>query len=464
MLFIFPLIYVTSFFVALREVIKGNRQGVFLFLIFGLSIYTTAMSVAFVLGLKSFIPFFHIFKEVLIIGTLILNLVTLKYLPRLHLIDYLILGFLLYTVIYAVLPIGGQGLGDRLGALKGTSFFAVVYFTGRLMDLREVYIGKYFNYILVLTIAAGIVLLFELFFYTHLQTFTGFADYNFYFFNFEPTGSYGLTSTFESEGGYKRFASFFSTPIEHGTAAMMALCVIAALYTTDDNKFKINRIGLYALAASFLSIFFSISRAPLIGYFIIIYVYARITKRKFVVNTIHAIVGTAVLYVIYLFTFPADNTSAPVEVLMNTIDFSNPSSAGHVIEWIEGILSIINKPLGLGLGSSGRVAGSLGDQVGGENQFIIIGVQVGVIAMFMYIWVYILFIKTSLKWLPVLTGKEKKVCMAVLLIKIGLIVPLFTSEIEASAYISYLNWFLSGLLISILMQRGSHQKYLAYDY
>ncbi len=450
-MFIFLLIYITSFIISLREVFKGNRAGILIFLIFGLSIYTTAMSVAFTLGLKDLIPFFQFFKEVLILCTLLLNIIHLKSRPRFHLVDYTIFAFLIYTILYAILPIGEQSLGQRLIALKSTSFFVVVYFTGRLFDPRTIYISKYFNYLVLLTIAAGAVVIAEVLMNRQLQTLTGYADYSYYFFNFEPSGIFGLSTTFQSEGGYKRFASFFANPLEHAAATLIALSVVAALYTNDDNKFKINNMGTLALGASFISILFAISRAPLVAYFVIIYVYALITKKKIIVNTIHVAVGSVTIYLIYLFTKFEDNNTGIVEVLMNTVDFSNPSSVGHVLEWVQGIMAMIEQPLGLGLGSSGRVGGTLGENVGGENQFIIIGVQVGIIALILYLSVYIMFIKTGLKWVNQLKGKERKVCMVVLLLKIGFFIPLLTSEVEGSSYISYINWFLSGLFISIIM-------------
>lgn len=451
-MFIFPLIYITSFFVSIREVFKGNRQAVLLFLIFGLSMYTTAMSVAFLLGLKDIIPVFQFFKEVLIISVLILNIVTLKYRPRFNVIDYAILGFLFYTLIYALLPIGEQNFINRLMAFKSTSFFVVVYFTGRLFDLKDIYINKYFNYIILLTIAAGAVLMFELVMQRQLQTMTGYADYIYYFFNFEPSGNFGLSWTFESEGGYMRFASFFASPLEHAAATIFALSIIFALYTRDNNRFNINVVGLIALGASFLSILFAVSRAPLASYFLIIYVYALLTKRKFITNTVHFGVAVGAAYLLYLFTRFEDNKSGIVEVIMNTIDFSNPSSVGHVVEWVQGIMAMVESPLGLGLGTSGRVAGSLGENIGGENQFIIIGVQAGIIALFLYLFIYVMIIRASLKWLPKLKGKERKVCFAVLLLKIGFLIPMLTSEVESSSYISYMNWFLSGLLVSIIMR------------
>ena len=460
---IFPVIFAASFILALREIYKGKNEGILLFFIFGLSIYTTAMSVAFMLGLKTLIPFFQFFKETLVLSVLVLNIISLRYRPRLHLIDYTILAFLLYTFLYAVLPIGEQGFANRLIAFKSTSFYIVVYFTGRLFDPRSIYINKYFNYIILLTIAAGAVLLAEVIMQQQLQTLTGYADYTYYFFNFEPSGIFGLSTTFESEGGYRRFASFFANPLEHAGATLLALSVIAALYTRDDNKFKINTTGVLAIIASLLSIFFALSRAPLAGYFLIIYVYALLTKKRFITNTVHTIAGLCVVYLIYLFTKFESNNTGIVEVIMNTVDFSNASSVGHLLQWAEGVAAMINQPMGLGLGSSGRVAGTLGENIGGENQFIIIGVQAGIIALFLYLSAYIIFIKTGLKWLPRLKGKERKVCMAVLLIKIGLFIPLLTSEVESSSYISYMNWFLSGLFISIIMQPEIAKLQTAHD-
>lgn len=422
------------------------------FIILGLSMYTTAMSVAHMIGLKLLVPVFQYFKEVLILCTLTLNVVNLKYRPRFHLIDYAIFSFLALTLIYALLPIGEQGFIQRLLALKSTSFYIVVYFTGRLMDPQNVFISKYFNYLVMLTIAAGVVLLVEIIMNQHLQTMTGYADYVFYFFNFEPSGSFGLSTTFESEGGYRRFASFFANPLEHAGATLLALSVILALYTTNENKFKINKLGMAALGASLLSIIFALSRAPLLSYFLIIYVYALVTRHKVITRLFHAVAICGVLYIAYLFSDKTTRNSGLVEVLMNTIDFSNPSSVGHIVEWITGINAMIENPMGLGLGASGRVAGSLGENIGGENQFIIIGVQAGVLALLLYLCIYIMFVRTSLKGLRYLEGKERQLCLAVLLIKVGFFIPLLTSEVESSSYISYMNWFLSGLLISVIMR------------
>jgi hypothetical protein len=449
---IFPLIYLLSFFWAIKEIYNGKTEGMLIFLIFGLSMYTTAMSVSFMLGLKSLIPFFQFFKELLVLSVFLLNLVSLRHRPRFHLIDYLLLAFFGYTLLYALLPIGQQGFTARLLAFKSTSFFIVVYFTGRLFDPRKVYVNKYFTYIVLLTIAVGAVLVMEAAAHQQLQLYTGYAEYCYYFFNIEPSGVHGLSTTFDSDSGLRRFASFFNNPLEHAVATLLALAVIGALYTREDNKFRPTSIGVLALGSTFLSIMFALSRAPLAAYFLMIYVYALVTKKKYITNTVHFGVVAGAIYVGYLFAeFQSNNHSGLIAVLLNTIDFSDPSSVGHLVQWVEGVLSMVAHPLGIGLGTSGRVAGSLGENVGGENQFIIIGVQAGVIALFLYLAIFIMFVRTSLKWLKKLKGKERKVCMAVLLLKVGFFIPMLTSEVESSSYLSYMDWFLSGLFISIIM-------------
>jgi len=451
-MFIFPLIFICSFVMAVREILRGNTSGLLLFMIFGLSIYTTTMSVTFMVGLKSIIPTMQFFKEALIFGVLLLNLANLKYRPRFHLIDYTIMAFLLYLILYALLPIGEQGLFDRLIALKSTAFYIMVYFVGRTIDAKEIYVNKYFNYLVLLTIAAGAVLVVELLMYQQLQLRTGYAEYNYYFFNAEPSGQYGISTTFDSDSGYRRFASFFTNPLELAAASIISLAVIAGLYTTDNNKLRINTVGMLGLGASFLAILFALSRAPLASYFVVIYVYALLTKRKAITHIIHLGFCVVAIYVAYLFWQFEQNHEGIIQILVNTIDFSDPSSIGHLQQWVEGVLAIINNPMGLGLGSSGRVAGTLGENVGGENQYIIIGVQAGIIALLLYLCIYVMVIRTGIKWLPKLKGKERQVCLTVLLIKIGFIIPSLTSEFEGSAYISYINWFLTGLLINMIMK------------
>lgn len=344
-----------------------------------------------------------------------------------------------------MLPIGEQNFVNRMIAFKSTSFVMFVYLAGRLFNLRDIYVSKYLHYILLMFIIAGLILLGEIVTNQHLQLFTGYADYNQNYLNFAATGDEGLTFSFETEGGLKRFASFFSNPLEYAAASLLALAVIAGLYTGDDYKFRPDLFGKIAFAFTIIVIIFTITRAAFAGYFLMIYLYATITRKKIITYTVNAGVIAGAIFLFFV-----SRNDDLQRYVINTINFTDSSSIGHILDWIDGIMAMIENPLGLGLGSSGRVAVSLDSNTGGHNQFLIIGVQTGVIAMLLYLAIYLGLIKTGWNWIYILKGKAKQICFVVLLIKIGLFIPLFTSEIEASPYISYMTWFLSGLFVSIV--------------
>ncbi|HEY1061384.1 MAG TPA: O-antigen ligase family protein [Daejeonella sp.] len=446
-MFIFPLIYFSAFFIALKNLVSRNKQGIFIFLIFGLPIYTTSLSVALQYGFADIVPFMQPLKELLILITLGTGIWELERRIKFQTIDYAILAYFLYTLLYVFLPIGQYGLGDKLIAFKSSSFFTLIYFAGRIFDPTRIYISKYFHYILAVFIAAAGILLFEILSDQHFQTLTGYADFNFYYFNQEASGNYGLSWTFETSTGLRRFASFFANPLEFAASTLLALAVLAGLYTTEDNKIKADTLGIIAIIATQFSIFFALSRSSLASYFIMIFIYALITKKKLVLNIIYAgFIAVAIYFIFFMLVINPDL----YEFIYETITFTNPSSVGHVLAWVEGIEAIAANPLGLGLGESGRVAVSLSDTVGGENQYIIIGVQTGIITLLLYLWMHIYFIKTCWKWYPHLQGKERQVCLSLLLMKIGFIIPLLTSELESSVYISYVSWFLSGIFVNMI--------------
>jgi hypothetical protein len=87
--------------------------------------------------------------------------------------------------------------------------------------------------------------------------------------------------------------------------------------------------------------------------------------------------------------------------------------------------------------------------VGGENQFIIIGVQTGIVTAGIYIAMYIMVMRKALKLFKTQTGKIRRLALFIFLVKVGMLIPLFTSEAESYIYISYITWILTGLLMSM---------------
>jgi hypothetical protein len=447
-MFVFPIIYLTSFLVSISQLIKNKLEGITIFMVFGLPIYTTALSLLYMYGFGHYITFLQALKEILVL--IALGLLIYHYSRKivLHIVDKLMIAFFLYTLAYVFLPIGQYGIIAKLFAFKSISFFVLLYFTGRLFDPAKIYINRFFYYICLVSIAASLVQFYEVYHYQHFQTMTGYADYNYYIFNQEPSGNYGLSWTFEIDTGGKRFASFFANPLENSSATLLTVSVLAGLYTYNDNRINLNSFGWLTFASTLTVIFFSLSRASFFSYFLMIYIYSFLTNKKYILWTIHIFFIGAVLYFLFLISKDME------DFITNTINFSNASSLGHLIEWLDGIQAMINSPLGVGLGESGKISVALGQNIGGENQFIIIGVQAGVIGLGIYIAIYWLMIKNAYRWFLRFKGKEKKVSLSVLLMKIGFIVPMLTANFESYIYASYISWFLSGLLISMIVQQS----------
>jgi hypothetical protein len=219
---------------------------------------------------------------------------------------------------------------------------------------------------------------------------------------------------------------------------------VAAMVTTSDNKIKLNAFTTLTLVASMFCISFALSRASLVSYCIMLYVYAILTKKKLLLQIIHT-AALAAGGVLLLISFNNDF----VDFIINSITFTNASSVGHLIEWANGFESMVKDPLGIGLGNAGRISGFSGYNVGGENQFIIIGVQTGIITAGIYIAMYIMVMRKALQLFKTQTGKIRRLALFIFLIKVGMLIPLFTSEAESYIYISYITWILTGLLMSM---------------
>lgn len=443
-MFAFPIIYLLVFAIAAFRVFKEKPDGALIFIIVGLPIYVTTLSALTLYDLKAWVPYFQACKELVILLTLLSVVGSIKKKPKLYAIDWLYIAYLGYIVLYVLLPIGDYGFKDKLIALKNLSFFTVIYFVGRFFNLAKINLSKYFHYMCLLAIPAGILATIEFITYTHFQTQTGYAEYMFYFFNQEPSGHHGLTWTFEAENdGPKRFASFFANPLDHAAGTLVSIAAILALATTNSQKVKLNNFILAAFVCSICSIVFALSRASFASYFLIIYVYAFITRRKQWLSYFYLFVGVSV---VFAFTFLSGDL---YDFIIGTLNFSNSSSAYHILQWLEGIQAIATNPLGNGLGAAGRISGYLGENIGGENQLIIIAVQAGIIALGLYIAIYVTVIRTALKMSMQKKGRAKKIALFILLLKIGMIIPYLTAEAESYLYIGYITSFFTGIMINI---------------
>ena len=441
-MFLFPLVYLLSFLIACRELWSKRPAGITWFFILGLPLYITSLSVAHLYGWDSLIPVMQYAKEGIVLAAFFFIIYKLQHLPAFNWLDRLMLLFFLYVGAYVFLPLGSFGLFDKIVAFKNICFFPVLYFIGRLLTIEEIWISKLQKLIMFLSLGGALVLVGELFIDTHLQQFTGYASFYDKYFSFDPAGNYGLSWTFEIEGGIKRFASFFANPLELAASTLITAPVLMALYTSGEYK-KESRLFYLTLLALLLSVVFALSRASFAAFVLVSYVFFFITGNRAAVRVYHLLALAAGLSMLYL-TF--DDSIG--DFIVSTLSFADSSSLSHLLEWLVGIEAMTDQPLGLGLGESGRVAGALGINVGGENQFIILGVQCGVVALFLYL--ALIFLAAYMAgWLfKNSTGKAQQLGLMVFLIRIGLFIPALTAAVESYIYISYIGWFFTGIMSS----------------
>jgi hypothetical protein len=443
-MYIFLIIYLALFFLSFYSILYYKIKNVVYFIIFGLPIYITTLSIAHLYEFNFLIPFLQFTKEIIILSAFILLLIKNKNHIILNNIDKFLIFYLIFIISYIILPIGASSIYQKIISTKTIAFFPIVYFVGRFVETNSINIEKIFKLISLVGIFVACVIIIELFFYQNLQSITGYADFMSNYFNQTPSGSFGLSWTFETDNGLKRFASIYSMPLEHAAATLITISAILSLSLNDNFKIELNQFFYISLISSIISILFALSRASFIGYLIIIYAFLIITKNK----KLKYILNIGLIFSFFLtIIFIKDDIK---NFFIGTINFTNSSSLTHLLAWTEAIITIYNHPMGIGLGSIGNLINKENSFFAGENEFLIIGVQVGIIPMLIYLLVYFNIIIIALKSIKNFNGKIKKTAFFLFFVKLGLIVPLLTSEIESYIYISYFTWFISGYLLNIL--------------
>ena len=102
-------------------------------------------------------------------------------------------------------------------------------------------------------------------------------------------------------------------------------------------------------------------------------------------------------------------------------------------------------------GNAGGVDQSL--KVGGENQFLIIGVQMGVLTLIVYSLILFFVIIRSIKsFNSSINFKEKHISFVVGCTKFGLLLPLLTANAELYLFVSLVSWLLAGYVEKIYLK------------
>ena len=351
-------------------------------------------------------------------------------------LDKTIILFIILSSIYAIIPIGEASFYVKLIYLKNIYLIGVVYYLGRNFFISEYLFFNLKKILILILCIAFLVSSIEYFFNFHLHSFFNYAKFNLLINDILPEGNFDLSWTFERSPNQARFGSIFPNPLEFSSNLILFLTIpLFAILHTKKNIFK----NLLIILIVFVSFYYAYSRASILSALIMIFTALLITKNYKKVFYILVLLFFSIL----IFYFSASEDS--IYFVIDTFTFNESSSFSHLIEWIQAILTIIENPLGIGLAMSGNASGvDQAIKIGGENQFLIYGVQMGVISMILYSLMLFKSIRDSFSVFNKSKGHIKELAFIFLLTKFGLIIPLLTANAELYLFVSLTTWFLVG--------------------
>jgi len=438
------IIYFGLFGYFLNGIFRGKLYLVLFYSALFFPIYTVFLALVFD-GFESSIlnSALQYSKELLIFSTLGIMLFGSKNILNqgfnISRLDSCFIGFIGLSLLYLVLPIGEASILNKAIYFKNILLIGVFYTFGRKIKINNSEWSKFFKIIFGLTLIACLVVVFEKLTGTHFHSLIGYAKYNKAIKEIDPVGIFGLTWTFEAQGGQARFGSFFSNPLEF--SASMLVGVAAGIIYFLSVRHKSNQIKyLFVIFCAFICVSLAYSRATFVTFFLMM-IFMAFLLRYYKIIVIAFV--SFLLISIYIGFFAADDVKYFVE---DTIKFQNSSSLTHLVEWAEGLESMLSNPMGIGLATSGNAGGVEKDlQVGGENQYLIYGVQLGFLGLTFYLGMLIIGIRNAWKAFRYSkTRQDSIVPFVAASVKFGMLLPLFTANGEAYLYVSLVSWWLIG--------------------
>ena len=355
-------------------------------------------------------------------------------------LDLLFISFSALIFFFMAFPIGEANLLEKIIYGKNLLLISLVYFLGRNINYSFLDLNFINKTLVVLTSLSCLIALIEFSFNTHLHSTINYSSFYLDLYDINPTGNYGLSWTFERPGPIKRFGSFFADPLEFSSFLLIGLSIV--LFKINSSKTSINRTYYFIFFVFIIiGIYISFSRSIIISVFLMFFINLILIKKYRLLLSLFSI---GLLISVGTYYYSSEETKY---FILDTITFQNSSSLGHLVKWIQGILSITENPLGSGLGTSGNSL-SVDDQIsiGGENQFIIIGVQMGLLGLINYIGLIYYSIINSYKLFNLEKDFQLKYLpFIVCCLKFALIFPMMTSNAEIYTFLSLFGWFLVGL-------------------
>ncbi|MCC5938449.1 MAG: O-antigen ligase family protein [Lunatimonas sp.] len=429
-----------------KIILKGQWEFVIFFAALFFPFYITILSIVYTATRSTLLlTAFQSIKE-LVIGFAVLSFFIFqrdlaRYPFRLITLDWLFVAFYAFAFMFLVLPIGEAELINKVLYFKNMVLMGVFYFFGRNTRFSDDALKQLLHLMLGIGLLAFSFNLVEYAIDTHFQQFTGYALFNEQVNEVVPRGNYGLTWTFETQTLSKRFASFFADPLELAISSLMLFSIALIMYLTTPRERAYPYLILVGVTLG--TLMFSSSRSSLAALMVLALYIAFVFK-------LHKVLVFAglfvVLFVLYFFYLASEDFQYFV---IDTITFQNTSSVGHLLEWTAALESMIASPFGIGLATSGNV-GAVDDslRVGGENQFLVFGVQLGWIGMAMYLLILAISIVYAYRAFSELKNvQEARIAFVATSVKFAMIFPLFTSNAEKFFFVSLISWWMVGYTV-----------------
>lgn len=427
---------------------KSQHYLLIVFLIFYLPGYTTFQSIILSFtGSGAYLIIWQVLKEFMVFITALAFLFTLKnpfdYRFKLRTVDFLYFSFVFLALAYTILPIGSVGFVSKLVYFKSILLPAVMYFFGRNMRLsrkQELVIARSILFVLVATFCVNYT---EYITGIHYQKLIGWVKYNIEILEVEPHGYYGLGWNFENGPTSPRFAAFYSNSLEAGNSAILTFAT--AFFLLWHTKYRKN-IVIYCIAAlmAYFSNYLAFSRSALVALLMSMLLIALLLRY-------YAFLGSLfVLFVLGVISFILFAEDEMKYFVIDTLTFQQASSLGHLLEWLQGIESMMSSPQGIGLGTSGSLNLVEEEQrIGGENQYIIYGVQLGVLGLFLFVSLMLSAIITSFKAFNIAGDANGKMFPFIATVtKFGLLLPLFTAGVDGFLFVTFISWWMVGYSVA----------------
>ena len=438
---IFIVLYLLIFTKSFVNISRGNFEYLLYYICLALPFYATLQAQAFeIFNNELLVNLIKLSKDfIFFYALLIFILGKNEYIVNRTFtfsnLDKLFLSFVILIILYTIIPLGEADLISKIIYAKNILIIPLVYFMGRNLEFTDKVYMNLKNIFLGVIITSSVFVFFEFIFSTHFHSFINYSNYNSIVNEIDPQGNYGLSWSFESQGARPRYAAFFADPLELSASLLFLFSFIIFFFYK-----RVNFSNILPFILIIFLLLMSFSRGAIVACFGIVLFSLLINQKYRILFTMFSI-----LVILSLLTYFLGGEDLQY-LIIDTLKFENTSSLGHLIEWIEGILSILENPLGIGLAMSGNAGGV--DQslkVGGENQFLIFGVQMGIIAIIIYSVILLTVIIRSLKlYANTKDLKHKHISFIVACTKFALILPLLTANAELYLFVSLVSWILAG--------------------